>query len=205
MKQSIGRSLLRALRYRDAGGPAPEHPAYVLVAAPHTSWIDLPLMLGFAWAHGVEPGFLAKKELFVAPFAGLLERLGGIKVDRQDPGTLVADLVARARSGAPFAIVIAPEATRGRASGWKSGFYRIAQDAGIPLVLGFLDGPTRTGGFGPTVVPSGDIAADMAVIRAFYADKHGVVPARSSPIVLRVETSASHDGTQDTPTPGTSV
>ena len=210
MKQSIGRLLLRALLYRDAGGPAPEHPAYVLVAAPHTSWLDLPLMLGFAWAHDVEPAFLAKKELFVGPFAGALRRVGGIEVDRENPGTLVDDLVARARSGASCALVIAPEATRDKASGWKSGFYRIAEQAGIPIVLGFLDGPTRTGGFGPVLVPSGDIGADMAVVREFYADKRGVVPDRTSPVRLRgeavsdpviVEQGASDEQDADEPPP----
>jgi 1-acyl-sn-glycerol-3-phosphate acyltransferase len=190
VKQSIGRYVLGALRYRDTGGPAPHDSAYVLVAAPHTSWLDLPLMLGYAWSHGVEPGFLAKKELFVGPAGPLLRRLGAIRVDRENPGTLVDDLVARARSGAPFALVIAPEATRGLAPGWKSGFYRIAQEAGIPIVLGYLDGPTRTGGFGPTLVPSGDVAADMDTIRMFYAGKHGVVPERCSPVLLRSESSA---------------
>jgi len=201
MKASIGRLVLRALRYRDTGSAAPADPAYVLVAAPHTSWLDLPLMLGYAWAHDVTPGFLAKKELFAAPFAGMLRRLGGIEVDREDPGRLVDELVERARSGAALALVIAPEGTRDRASGWKSGFYRIAQDAGIPIVLGYLDGPTRSGGFGPALVPSGDLAADMAVIRAFYADKHGVVPQRSSPVRLRSEPSSPRDPAGDGPAP----
>ena len=201
MRASIGRLLLRALRYRDTGAAAPGDPAYVLVAAPHTSWLDLPLMLGYAWAHDVSPGFLAKKELFVAPFAAMLRGLGGIQVDREDPGRLVAELVGRARSGAPLALVIAPEGTRERADGWKSGFYRIAHDAGIPIVLGYLDGPTRSGGFGPTLVPSGDIGADMAAIREFYADKHGVVPQRSSPVRLRSEPPSPGGPADDAPQP----
>jgi 1-acyl-sn-glycerol-3-phosphate acyltransferase len=201
MKASIGRLVLRVLRYDDTGEAAPADQAYVLVAAPHTSWLDLPLMLGYAWAHDVHPGFLAKKELFVAPFGGVLRRLGGIQVDRADPGGLVDDLVRQARSGAALALVIAPEGTRDRAPGWKSGFYRIAQDAGIPIVLGYLDGPTRSGGFGPALVPSGDIASDMDVIRAFYADKHGVVPVRSSPVRLRSEPGSSPDMSGDAPEP----
>lgn len=178
--------MLTALRYQVEGDP-PEAPAYVLVAAPHTSWLDLPLMLGIAWASGVDPGFLAKKELFRAPFGGMLRTVGGIRVDRENPGSLVSDLVARASSGTPFALVIAPEATRERAAAWKSGFYRIAQDAHVPIVLGFLDGPTRRGGFGPTIEPSGDLAADMEIVRAFYTDKRGVVPDRASPVTLRAE------------------
>ena len=180
MRRTIGDLVVRALRYRVAGDP-PDVPACVLVAAPHTSWLDFPLMLGIAWSRGVDPGWLGKQELFRAPFGGVMRALGGVPVDRDDPGSLVAELVARASSGAPFALVIAPEGTRGRADGWKSGFYRIAQAAEVPIVLTYLDGPTRTGGFGPAFTPSGDLAADMGLVRAFYADKHGVKPERASP------------------------
>lgn len=186
MRRTVGDLLVRAMRYRVVGEP-PDAPACVLVAAPHTSWLDFPLMLGIAWSRGIEPGWLGKKELFRAPFGGVMRALGGVAVDRDDPGTLVRDLVARASSGTPFALVIAPEGTRGRASGWKSGFYRIAQDAGVPIVLTFVDGPTRTGGFGPSFVPSGDVRADMDLVRAFYADKHGVKPDRASPPRLSSE------------------
>lgn len=184
--------MVAALRYRIEGTP-PEAQAYVLVAAPHTSWLDLPLMLGIAWASGVVPGFLAKKELFRPPFGAMLRGVGAIRVDRENPGTLVSDLAARA-AREPFALVIAPEATRGLAPGWKSGFYRIAQAADVPIALSFVDGPTRRGGWGPVIVPSGDIAADMERIREFYADKHGVVPDRASPVVLRAESAGSGSG-----------
>ena len=187
MKRTVGRLVLRVLRYRVEGEAAPSYPACVLVAAPHTSWLDFPLMLGIAWSYDMSPRWLGKQELFRAPFGTVMRRLGGVEVDRADPGALVSDLVARATNGEPFALAIAPEGTRGQARAWKSGFYRIAVDAGIPIVLAYLDGPTRTGGFGPTVHPSGDVGADMDLIRAFYADKHGVVPSRATPPRLRDE------------------
>jgi 1-acyl-sn-glycerol-3-phosphate acyltransferase len=187
MKRAIGRLVLRALRYRMVGEAAPTNEACVLVAAPHTSWLDFPLMLGIAWSNDLSPGWLGKKELFRAPFGGVMRALGGVAVDRDDPGVLVADLVARARSGTGYALVVAPEGTRGRAERWKSGFYRIATDAGVPIVLTYLDGPSRTGGFGPRLVPTGDVRADMDLIRQYYSDKHGVVPARRTVPSLREE------------------
>jgi len=187
VKRSVGRLVLRALRYRVVGDAAPVGEACVLVAAPHTSWLDFPLMLGIAWSSGLSPGWLGKTELFRAPFGSVMRSLGGVPVDRDDPGALVADMVARASSGTSFALVVAPEGTRGRAERWKSGFYRIASDAGVPIVLTYLDGPTRTGGFGPRLVPTGDVRADMDLIRAFYADKHGVVPERATVPSLREE------------------
>jgi 1-acyl-sn-glycerol-3-phosphate acyltransferase len=192
MRRTAGRLLLGALRYRLAGEPPPPDPVCVFVAYPHTSWwLDLPLMLGVAWSHGIAPGFLAKKEIFRAPFGGLLRGLGGIPVDRKDPGTLVADLTARARTGTPFALVIAPEGTLGGTGHWKSGFYRIAQEADVPIVLGYLDKPTRTGGLGPAFRPSGDVRADMDIVRAFYADKHGAKPRPAAVPSLREEDGAT--------------
>jgi 1-acyl-sn-glycerol-3-phosphate acyltransferase len=179
--------MVRVLRYRIVGAPPPADAVYVLVAAPHTSWLDFPLMLGIAWASGLRPGFLAKKELFRAPFGTAMRGVGGIAVDRQNPGTLVADLTSRARSGEPFALVVAPEGTRAKGTFWKSGFYRIAKEAGVPIVLTFLDGPTRTGGFGPTIHPSGDVRADMDLVRAYYADKSGVRPELRTPPLLHDE------------------
>jgi 1-acyl-sn-glycerol-3-phosphate acyltransferase len=187
VRQTVGRFLVRALRYRVVGEPAPTDTACVLIGAPHTSWLDFPLMLGIAWSEDLVPKWLGKKELFHAPFGRVMRGLGGIPVDRENPGPLVADMAARARAGDRFALVVAPEGTRGEARGWKSGFYRIAADSGVPIVLTYLDGPTRTGGFGPRITPSGDVRADMDRIREFYADKHGVVPTRKAEPRLRDE------------------
>ena len=187
MRRTVGRGVLGVLRYKLVGEEPPSEPVSVFVAYPHTSWLDLPLMLGIAWASDLKPGFLAKKSIFRAPFGGLLRSLGGIAVDRANPGTLVADLTERARSGRPLALVIAPEGTQGGQGNWKSGFYRIAQDADVPLVLGYVDKPTRTCGLGPSFRPSGDVRADMDLVRAFYADKHGARPMPSAVPSLREE------------------
>lgn len=186
MKRTVGRLILGALRYRLEGELAPTG-ASVLVAAPHTSWLDFPLMLGISWSSGLTPGFIAKKELFRVPFGAIMRGLGGIEVDRDNPGSIVADMVARARSGEPFALVVAPEGTRGSGARWKSGFYRIALEAEVPIVLAYVDGPTRTGGFGPSIRPSGDVHADMELIRAYYADKHGVRPDKRTEPGLSAE------------------
>jgi 1-acyl-sn-glycerol-3-phosphate acyltransferase len=129
-----------------------------------------------------------KKELFRAPFGWFLRRAGGIAIDRNDPGRLVQDLVRQAGSSDSFLIIIAAEGTRKRAEYWKSGFYRLAQSADLPIALAFIDGPTKTTGFGPTLRPSGDLVADMDRIRAFYADKRGLRPGYRTEPRLREET-----------------
>jgi len=148
----------------------------LLVGAPHTSNWDFVLMLLLMWYGGVRPRVLVKKELFVGPLGWVLRRLGAVPIDRARPGGLVRELILQARRGEDFLLVLAAEGTRTPTRYWKSGFYRIARSSGVPVALGFVDGPSRTLGFGPTLHLTGDVRADMDVVRAFYADKRGVRP-----------------------------
>lgn len=147
-------------------------------------------MLAMAWQSGLSPRWMGKKEMFAGPLRPLFRALGGISVDRKNPGSLVADVAAHARTVASLALVVPAEGTRAKGEYWKSGFYRIAREAKIPIVLSYLDGPTRTGGFGPVMHPTGDVKADMDLIRAFYADKGGVKPKNKTLPRLRDEESS---------------
>lgn len=167
--------------------PAPNHSS-ILLAAPHTSNWDFVLMLAVAWKSGFSPRFLGKKELFRGPFGPLMRALGGIAVDRQNPAGLVEDLVAMSKSGEVFQLVITPEGTRGNVARWKSGFYRLARSADLPITFAYCDRPTMTTGIGPTIELTGDVKADMDVMRAYFADKAGVKPER------RVEPRLAEEG-----------
>ncbi|MCU1370769.1 MAG: acyl-phosphate glycerol 3-phosphate acyltransferase [Ilumatobacteraceae bacterium] len=186
MRRVLARAVLALSRFKITGTP-PEEPVCVMVAAPHTSNWDFILMIAMAWSTGVSPAWLGKEEMFWGPLAPLFRAMGGIPVDRRNPAGLAASVADRARRGNVSAIVIPPEATRSLATYWKSGFRRIAADAGIPIVLTYLDGPTRTGGYGPTFHPTDDVVADMDQIRAFYVDKHGLRPDRFTEPRLRDE------------------
>lgn len=168
-------------------GDPPTEPVCVMVAAPHTSNWDFILMMAMAWANDIDPVWLGKKEMFAGPAAPMFRALGGIPVDRQHPAGLADAMVSLTTSGRHRAILIPPEGARARKTHWKSGFRRIALGAGVPVVLTFLDGPTRTGGFGPSLTMTDDVVADMDAIRAFYADKHGMRPGRFTPPLLREE------------------
>ncbi|WP_426572873.1 1-acyl-sn-glycerol-3-phosphate acyltransferase [Aquihabitans sp. McL0605] len=190
MRRFLARAVLAISRYKITGTP-PEDPVCVLVAAPHTSNWDFFLMLAMAWDSGISPVWLGKKEMFWGPLAPLFRSMGGIAVDRENAGGLAESIAERARAGHVSAVVIPAEATRSRGTYWKSGFRRIAADAGIPMVLTYLDGPTRTGGYGPSFHPTADVVADMDRVRAFYADKHGLRPDRFTPPRLREEESVA--------------
>lgn len=158
-----------------------------MVAAPHTSNWDFVLTMAMAWATRVDPVWLGKKEMFAGPTGRLFRLMGGVPVDREDPRGLVEAMVELARTREHVAILIPPEGTRARRTHWKSGFRRIALGADVPVVLSFLDQPTRTGGYGPTLRMTDDVSADMDAIRAFYADKHGMRPGRFTEPRLREE------------------
>jgi hypothetical protein len=81
-------------------------------------------------------------------------------------------------------MVVAPEGTRKRANHWKTGFYYIATGANVPLVMGFIDYVRKEGGFGPMLMPTGNIEADMEKIRAFYQNITGKMPDKSTPATI---------------------
>ena len=184
MRKALARLVLRLTRWRTVGD-VPR--SGILVGAPHTSNWDWVAMLLLMWSGGVPPRVLIKQEIMRTPLGPLLRANGGISLDRQNPGAVVRNLVAEATSGEPFLLIIAAEGTRKKVDYWKSGFYRIAKESGLPISMGFIDGPTRTMGFGPSLTPTGDVVADMDVVRAFYADKHGIHPERRTEPRLREE------------------
>lgn len=194
VRQRLARLVLRATRWRTVGEVPP---AAVIVGAPHTSNWDFVLMLLVMWQGAATPRALVKKELFRGPAGWLLTSCGCIPVDRDNSADLVRGLAARTRGDEPFLLVLAAEGTRRKTEYWRSGFYRIAERAGLPVALSFVDGPTRTVGFGPTLRLSGDVAADMDLVRAFYADKRGLRPALKTEPRLREETAARPDPSRE--------
>ena len=189
VRARLSRAVVSMAGFRTVGTP-PDAPVYVAVAAPHTSNWDFPAMLVMAWASEVTPVWLGKREMFDGPFGSLMRALGGIPVDRENPADLVAELSRLVGSADAVALVVPPEGTRRRSRYWKSGFHRVALAARVPIVLTYLDGPSRTGGWGPAFLPDNDITVDMDRIRRFYQDKAGLRPALKTEPLLRSETSA---------------
>jgi hypothetical protein len=54
----------------------------------------------------------------------------------------------------------------------------------VPVVFGFFDYKNRRLGFGPSMSLSGDMEADMVIIRSFYASVSGKRPEQTSPVEL---------------------
>ncbi len=150
---------------------------------PHTSNWDFVLGMLTKWATGLEPAFFAKETLFRRGFGRWLRRLGGIPVDRSRHAGLVAQLADEFSRRERFLLVITPEGTRGLTAGWKSGFYRIARAARVPLALAFVDYRTRRVGIGGYLPLTGDGPADWQALAGFYREKVGRHPQLQSPVV----------------------
>lgn len=160
--------LLYRLRPMRVSG-APGVRRCVLLGAPHTSNWDFIYFIGATHDLGIRPSFMGKHSLFRWPLRQFMFDMGGVPVNRSASHNYVDTMVeAFAANPHDFLLVIAPEGTRGAIRGWKSGFYHIALGAGVPIVCGWVDYRSGTGGFSEPIEPSGDFAADMARIAAFY-------------------------------------
>ncbi len=146
----------------------------VLIAAPHTSNWDLPYTLMVAFALRLNIYWMGKQSIFKAPFGGLMRWLGGIPVNRAQSSNLVAASADAIRAAdGPLQLIVPPEGTRSKTRYWKTGFYYIALGAKVPIVMAYMDYATKRSGLGPLFQPTGDVDADMAAIKVFYAPFKG--------------------------------
>jgi 1-acyl-sn-glycerol-3-phosphate acyltransferase len=170
-----------------AEGQKPASRRYVLIAAPQTSNWDLAYLLAFARIFDVKASWMGKHTLFRGPMDRVMRKLGGIPVRRDRASDLVSQLAEVIEQSDAIALTVPAEGTRGYTPYWKSGFYYIARQAGVPIVMSYLDWSRKCGGFGPELIPTGQIRDDMDEVRAFYADKQGRFPELMGDIRLKEE------------------
>lgn len=186
MKQWLARKIL-TLSGWTLEGAKPTHSRYVLIAAPHTSNWDFPLMLLFAAAFGIKISWMGKNSLFWPPFGWFLRATGGMPIVRDRSNSVVDAMVETFSRHPELVLVIPTEGTRARVEYWKSGFYHIAKKAGVPIVPSFLDFGKKRGGFGPALELSGEVSQDMQYFRDFYGPMEGRFPDQFGPIRLKEE------------------
>ncbi len=135
-------------------------------------------------AMGIKPRWIGKDTLFRWPFGRFMKWLGGIPVNRRVRNNFVNKMVEIYQKHREIVVAISPEGTRSKTKYWKTGFYYIAIGAKVHIALGYIDYKRKIGGIGTTIVPSGDIQADMIPIREFYFDKTGKHPHLQGEIAL---------------------
>jgi 1-acyl-sn-glycerol-3-phosphate acyltransferase len=198
IRRLMGHAWLSAFGWRAEGVPDVPKKA-VLIAAPHTSNWDFPFTLAVSYVLDLDFSWLGKHTLFDPPFGFLFRWLGGLPVDRRDRNNLVASVAQVLKEHDELLLLIAPEGTRSRVGRWKTGFYYIALNAGVPIVLGYLDFARKQGGILHVFHPTGDIEADMATIRQYYRAIEGKHPSRMSEITVGPNASRPTNGVAQHP------
>ena len=163
----------------------PPAPKCVIAVYPHTSNWDFVVGYLAKLAVGIPAHFVGKDTLFRGPFAGVLRHMGGIPVNRRAPTGLVEQLAREFERRSWMWLAIAPEGTRARVDHWKSGFYRLALAAKVPLGLAYIDYRARVVGLTEYLDLSGDEEVDLGRIREVYAGKVGRHPEQAGEIRLR--------------------
>lgn len=177
----FARWMLRRLGWTVLSVPPPA-PKSVIIVYPHTSNWDFPIGVLARAVLDLRCHFVAKHSLFRGALGRWLASLGGIPVNRAAPGGFLGALLDEFRRRDEFHLVITPEGTRAYSPYWKSGFYRLAMAAQVPLGLAFIDYAHREIGVGAWITLTGDEERDLERIRAFYAGRHGKHPDQEGPI-----------------------
>jgi len=173
----LARFFMRLSGWR-VDGKLPDIPKFVLIGAPHTSNRDFVLFLGVIFSLRANVHFMGKAELFRSPIGWFFRYCGGVPVDRKKSTGLVDQMVKVSNESKNFILTIAPEGTRHHVTEWKRGFYHIAKEAEIPIVIAVVDGRHKTVRIGQVFHPTGNIETDMKAIQGYFAGIVGINPRR---------------------------
>ena len=149
-------------------GSVPNEPKMVLIVAPHTSDWDFLTGLQAKFALQLKASFLVKHTLFWWPFGVFLRSIGGVAIDRSKPEGIADDSTRAFEQSDELILVVTPEGTRSRSERWKSGFYRIAVAAEVPILIVAFDYGRKVVRLGPLFRPTGDYDKDLPEIRSHY-------------------------------------
>ena len=176
------KSLSRWLLYKRMGWTTditePHPDKYIICLAPHTSNWDFLIGQLYNKAEGMSNNFLMKKEWFFWPLGPVFRKMGGIPVWRTKKTSMTDNLAETARQTATFHLCITPEGTRSANPEWKKGFYFIALKAGLPILLYGVDYEKRLIRCTKTIIPNGDVEAQMREIKLYFKDFKGKKPEK---------------------------
>ena len=146
----------------------PNIPKFVIIFGPHTSNWDFVFGIAAIFILGAKISWMGKQPFFRKPFGGILRWLGGIPIDRSSSHGVVDTMINQYKSRDEFILAIAPEGTRKKVERWKTGFYRIATGADVPILMACFDYKNKIISFGPLIYPSGNLNADIEDMQLLF-------------------------------------
>ena len=159
-------------------GTLPDINKIVIVCAPHTSNWDFIIGMMMVLSIDIRVNFLAKKSIFVPIFKIILNKLGGIPVDRENPELLVEKIGDYSKNNKGFLIAVTPEGTRKKVTKWKTGFLRIAKISDSIIIPLGIDYPSKTFTLCKKFSPTGDNEKDILSFKLILKDFKGRHPDR---------------------------
>ncbi len=168
--KSIAKAILKLFGWSVVGEYDDSLKNCIIVIAPHTSNWD------FIWGvlarsvYQVRVKYLIKDSFFKPGIAWFFNWTGGIPVNRKKKTDLTERLVKMLDSGEEIKVAFTPEGTRKRVDRWRSGFYWVAMETKLPIVMHYMDYKRKQVVMGEPFWPSGDWEKDKPVFEAFYAD-----------------------------------
>jgi len=172
VSRQIGRGIMALLGWR-IEGEVPNEPKLLLIGAPHTSGWDYVLTILTMMALNGDLHYVVKHSHFNNPLGGVFRWLGGVSLDRSSTEGFVEQIVEEYESREQFALAIMPEGTRSEAAIWRSGFYYIALQAQVPIMLVAFDYGCKIMRLGSAMKPTGDYEADLPIYQAYYENIQG--------------------------------
>lgn len=174
--RTIARFFLWLIGWKVKNEVPPTFKKYVMIGLPHTSNWDFPIAMAALLVLRLKTNYLAKKELFKFPLGIIMRLFGGIPVDRTKHGGLVDAMIYEFSQHDELILLIPPEGTRKYVKEWKTGFYRVATGANVPIVMAYLDYGTKTTGLKAVFYPTGDYEKDVESIKSYYKGMKGKYP-----------------------------
>lgn len=165
--------LLKILGWKMDDFPTNIH-KYVVIAAPHTSWIDFPIAILARMSSGLMIHFIGKDSLFKPPFGFFFRALGGFPVDRTKNNDTVTQIVNKFNENVNFKIGLSPEGTRKKVTTWKTGFYYIAKGANVPIVMATLDFENKHIKIAEPFYPTNNKEHDFEYMYNFFKNVKGL-------------------------------
>lgn len=154
----------------------------VMVAAPHTSNWDFPFALAGFWVMNLPVRYFIKDFYTKGPWGFFFRWTGAIGVDRKRQGNKLTDYAIQLLRENPRMVILVPaEGTRKKVEKWRTGFYRIALEADVPISMGFLDYKKKEGGVLGVFEPTGEFERDMQYIQEQYLPIAGKYPENYNP------------------------
>jgi 1-acyl-sn-glycerol-3-phosphate acyltransferase len=179
LSENIGKLMLRASGWKIVG-EIPDIPKAVMIAAPHTSNWDAYIAFASTFALRLKVSIMVKHTLFKGPWGGTLKWLGALPVNREESKNITQVCVDRIKAADKMILCITPDGTRTGAEAWKTGFHRIALEAGVPIIMFGFNFERRELMVLGTFIPTADTDGDIKKILQFYKDTKPCRPERLS-------------------------